>query len=578
MLTDAANEQWTKTWMGTQKVDPGSVLIAQTYGTLKDWRTHFDWLLPFFLHPLYLRDHGRVLFAFHHMEDIGENAKPMIKAWKGWALEAGFELEIFQTIWATHQVSPWVDGLVNLAPHHSGSYDHDSQFYGRAKRHVIHNRGTLVCWDNTPRHAADGKAGMFPYCHPARFQQHLMKMFEYIKMTPNPPGHDNFFLINALNEWAEGNVLEASQLWHDRYADAVNNAIEYSAKHHKWLPDRSWTAATSEPSSNYARICYLIGVGPQDSNDDINNLQRLLRALQTQQNTNWHAVMFSPSESTIPNLKTLVEGNLDERLSVVEIDVSEVEKTYSMSALHKGADWIIKHHIITGKNTACGSADYLHITEGHNLYSETAFSWPANRTEDIIALSTDQNSAASRFYSRSSAGAAKSIKWDKMCVRLQILTTSICPPTLLLDNADHVDLSAFLIRISSWLPTRGKFSDLEPANPWKTLSKLMLQHQWRSANRESGKCDVLHDPSVGQCRHSAGIWLDSPVPGEAGCYTASQLRKLRREAVGETWQWDYLSDVQGEYDGRYDLQRFRKDPWCIRFTEEAYKKRLESLS
>ena len=42
-----ANEPWERTWSGA-KAKSGDMLISQEYGGVKEWRGHFEYLLPFF--------------------------------------------------------------------------------------------------------------------------------------------------------------------------------------------------------------------------------------------------------------------------------------------------------------------------------------------------------------------------------------------------------------------------------------------------------------------------------------------------------------------------------------------------
>jgi hypothetical protein len=85
-----ANEPWTATWDG---LDSSKVLIAQDYGDITDWRKHFDWLLPFFRHPNYIRSEGKVQFIMYYPGHIDQNAPgvkyAMYATWRKWAAEEG---------------------------------------------------------------------------------------------------------------------------------------------------------------------------------------------------------------------------------------------------------------------------------------------------------------------------------------------------------------------------------------------------------------------------------------------------------------------------------------------------------
>ena len=56
-----ANEPWTKAWVNESKV-----LIPQFYGGKKEWKEHFDYLLPFFKDNRYIKEDNKPLFIISH--------------------------------------------------------------------------------------------------------------------------------------------------------------------------------------------------------------------------------------------------------------------------------------------------------------------------------------------------------------------------------------------------------------------------------------------------------------------------------------------------------------------------------
>lgn len=81
-----ANEPWTKAWVGDAK----KVLIPQNYGREKEWREHFDYLLPFFKDERYITVDGRPLFVLYRPEIVG-CLNEMLDYWNKLAKENGFE-------------------------------------------------------------------------------------------------------------------------------------------------------------------------------------------------------------------------------------------------------------------------------------------------------------------------------------------------------------------------------------------------------------------------------------------------------------------------------------------------------
>ncbi len=51
-----ANEPWTVRWDGVDRPEGDGTLLAQKYGTLPNWKEHFDWMAPYFRHRNYVRN------------------------------------------------------------------------------------------------------------------------------------------------------------------------------------------------------------------------------------------------------------------------------------------------------------------------------------------------------------------------------------------------------------------------------------------------------------------------------------------------------------------------------------------
>ena len=80
-----ANEPWTKNWVNQEKV----VLIPQKYGDKKEWKEHFDYFLPFFKDPRYMKENNCPIFIIYRpavMSCVSE----MMEYWKELAIQDGF--------------------------------------------------------------------------------------------------------------------------------------------------------------------------------------------------------------------------------------------------------------------------------------------------------------------------------------------------------------------------------------------------------------------------------------------------------------------------------------------------------
>ncbi|CAI7860141.1 unnamed protein product, partial [Closterium sp. NIES-54] len=77
-----ANEAWTRHWTG----ETGEILQSQSYGNETCWRLHFQWLLPLFKHPNYIRVNNKPAFGIYIVPLIKE-LRPMLKLWRSLSKE-----------------------------------------------------------------------------------------------------------------------------------------------------------------------------------------------------------------------------------------------------------------------------------------------------------------------------------------------------------------------------------------------------------------------------------------------------------------------------------------------------------
>ena len=80
-----ANEPWTRAWVGETKV-----LIPQEYGNKKEWKEHFDYLLPFMKDCRYIYENEKPLVVIYRPEVI-DHLNDMLDYWNELAIENGFK-------------------------------------------------------------------------------------------------------------------------------------------------------------------------------------------------------------------------------------------------------------------------------------------------------------------------------------------------------------------------------------------------------------------------------------------------------------------------------------------------------
>lgn len=242
-----ANETWARRWEGNDK----EVLLLQTHTPTKEkWKTHFDYLLPYFKDERAIRIDGKILFQIyrpHLIDKVGD----MLRYWRCLAREAGIGEMYFMAIksfdFPDNAILDEFDGVLLFQPHAATNSKKakGAQIYlENILRHLpekwveklrtLRTRNRTGCkvypyqkiwdiihtddfrykdkdvfnmgfmgWDNTARYR--NKATIYEGCTPAVFEENFRKLYE--KAGKNPEGK-RFVFINAWNEWAEGTYLE----------------------------------------------------------------------------------------------------------------------------------------------------------------------------------------------------------------------------------------------------------------------------------------------------------------------------------------------------------------------------------
>jgi len=266
-----ANEPWTKAWVA----DDRKILIPQKYGEKKEWKEHFDYLLPFFKDERYIRKDGKPIVIIYRPKVIG-CLKDMISYWKELALENG--LDGLAVMCATNNIDvdaecyDYFDNLIEWQPHTSKWIKSESNknkgFIGtlKALRRYLWDKfervtgidpykydpialkrqeekrfmnyddiwnkviampplkknsipGAFVRWDNTARYRE--KATIIKGETPAKFKEYLKKQIAHAKNDYN----SDFIFMYAWNEWAEGGYLEPDEDDGYEYLKSIRDAL-----------------------------------------------------------------------------------------------------------------------------------------------------------------------------------------------------------------------------------------------------------------------------------------------------------------------------------------------------------------
>lgn len=264
-----ANEPWTKAWVNEKKV-----LIPQSYGGKKEWKEHFDYLLPFFEDDRYIRIDNKPLMIIYRAEVI-DCLNEMLDYWNELANKAGLEGLSYAYQNLTFDLMPKKDDSrfdynIEFEPSYAW-YDLNSEsglrstifwkflrqckgwIYSKVEKIVgfdlerklekkenliitsyqkawdkILQRvpssaknvpGAFVAWDNTPRKKMRGQ--VYEGSTPEVFQINLEKQ---IQRARDVYKKDMIFMY-AWNEWAEGGYLEPDKEHGFGYLEAIKNAL-----------------------------------------------------------------------------------------------------------------------------------------------------------------------------------------------------------------------------------------------------------------------------------------------------------------------------------------------------------------
>ncbi len=265
-----ANEGWTNAWKSDSNA---KVLISQRYGNKKEWKEHFEYLLPFFKDENYIIENGKPLFVLYRPE-ICDCLNEMLEYWDSLARENGFD----GMCYAYQQVSYYLkndrdeshfDYRIEYQP---GYARYDSQIssgiisskwlklknniryivgkvdskvgtnflssltkqglsyedYSTLCESIINRHGEdeksvagmFVDWDNTPRRGKRGR--VCRGSNPDTFKYYMSKQIKNVKDTYK----NDMLFVFAWNEWAEGGYLEPDMDNEYGYLKALKCALE----------------------------------------------------------------------------------------------------------------------------------------------------------------------------------------------------------------------------------------------------------------------------------------------------------------------------------------------------------------
>lgn len=258
-----ANETWARTWSNISDSNAWSekyeisdnknsgILLNQTYGNENDWKKHFDYLLTFFKDSRYIKVDNKPMFVFYKTNLI-DCINEMLECWEEWAKKEGFSgiysVDTNPIIKTNTSASLWKGYDAFAYPQFLG--EKAEEHYEKGKRYLLYKEvwnnairafgdedrknyyGAFVDFDDSPRRG--NKGVMLRGTNVETFEK-----YAYMLGVKNCLEGNEFYFINAWNEWGEGNYLEPDEKNGYGYLEAVRRIMnklngETSNFHEEW--------------------------------------------------------------------------------------------------------------------------------------------------------------------------------------------------------------------------------------------------------------------------------------------------------------------------------------------------------
>jgi SAM-dependent methyltransferase len=241
-----ANESWTGIWHGAAN----RMLIEQQYPGERDWIAHFEYLLPMFFDPRYVRVDGKPLFLLFKPAQLPDCAR-FVECWRELATKHGlpglhlvaYEQDTWSpgahgfdaATWAHQSIMKWVyrDAHARAAERSARGlpvhvYDYaEAVPWMHGERYPDFALGddhypSIVCgWDNSPRSGI--AATILDGYHPELFRRHARQVMR--RVLHKPPDRRIVF-AKSWNEWAEGNYLEPEIRYGRAYLEVLREEVD----------------------------------------------------------------------------------------------------------------------------------------------------------------------------------------------------------------------------------------------------------------------------------------------------------------------------------------------------------------
>lgn len=239
-----ANETWARSWSKIKKanawaesfenhmqLDGNAILLQQEYGSVADWKQHFQYLLPFFKDKRYICIDGKPVFMLYKTNPIDCLAE-MLQYWRMWIKDEGFQDLYIIGGECNNEDRSIVDAVLYKAPGQAiGNYELYTPKvrtidYCKVWDYIISEpevKNTFyagfVGYDDTPRRG--NKGVVVDNASPDYFAKYLALL-----MAKNAAQGNDITFINAWNEWGEGMHLEPDERNKYSFLEQIHRAKE----------------------------------------------------------------------------------------------------------------------------------------------------------------------------------------------------------------------------------------------------------------------------------------------------------------------------------------------------------------
>ena len=258
------NNSWKRTWSKIEANDwaplydnktnvsqQNGMLAELIYGDEKEWKAHFDYLLPYFKDERYIKVDNKPIFGFYTKNGkLDPVCYDMVRYWDNLAKEHGFDGVFCMSKYhwkKDHSIYGNMNYFSNRYVHGnamSGSlwgslinkfikaytllryklrilpYDRMWKNMLKASKKIDANTwlGGFVSYDDTPRRGLNGI--VFKGATPQKFQKYLTELLKISKQQGK-----EYVFVTAWNEWGEGMCLEPDEENGYGYLEALQSAL-----------------------------------------------------------------------------------------------------------------------------------------------------------------------------------------------------------------------------------------------------------------------------------------------------------------------------------------------------------------